>query len=213
MVGVIFLVSANAMQQPVLTSFFTEICGKRHIIPLAPFFNPPVVCKTTLLFEALSPQQRFSIFVEGDHVLPIVLDLLIPGSRFSNKLVKCWHWINTYTSYSEKKSPQDERNGPWLHDNTHDMPIEGSPAHVDIISNVEDTGPNRSGLYLQRRPTESSNRKTRYAKKKAFAKKRAGQKEKEILAVNRRPEQNTVSFPREKGSTQTRILFLVLIFV
>lgn len=168
MVGVIFLVSANAMQQPVLTSFFTEIRGKRHIIPLAPFFNPPVVCKTTLLFEALSPQQRFSIFVEGDHVLPIVLDLLIPGSRFSNKLVKCWHWINTYTSCSEKKSPQDERNGPWLHDNTHDMPIEGSPAHVDIISNVNDTGPNRCALYLQRRPTESSNRKTRYAKKTSF---------------------------------------------
>jgi hypothetical protein len=89
MVGVIFLVSANAMQQPVLTSFFTEICGKRHIIPLAALINPPVVCKTTLLFEALSPQQRFSIFVEGDHVLPIVLGLLIPGSRFSNKLVKC----------------------------------------------------------------------------------------------------------------------------
>jgi hypothetical protein len=128
--------------------------------------------------------------------------------------VKCWHWINTYTSYSEKKSPQDERNGPWLHDNTHGMPIEGSPAHVDIISNVNDTSPNRSALYLQRRPTESSNRKTRYAKKQVFAKKRtAAQKEKEILAVNRRPEQNTDSFPREKGSTQTRILFFVLIFV
>jgi hypothetical protein len=93
------------------------------------------------------------------------------------------------------------------------MPIEGSPAHVDIISNVNDTGPNRSTLDLQRRPTESSNRKTRYDKKQAFAKKRAAQKEKEILAVNRRPEQNPVSFPREKGSTQTRILFIVLIFV
>jgi hypothetical protein len=94
------------------------------------------------------------------------------------------------------------------------MPIEGSPAHIDISSNVDDTGPNRSALYLQRRPTESSNRKTRYAKKQDFAKKRAAQKEKEILAVNSRPEQqNTVSFPRGKGSTQTRILFFVLVFV
>jgi hypothetical protein len=50
-------------------------------------------------------------------------------------------------------------------------------------------------------------------KKQVFSKKRAAQKEKEILAVNRRPEQNTNSFPREKGSTQTRILFFVLILV
>jgi hypothetical protein len=130
--------------------------------------------------------------------LPIVFDLLIPGSGFSNKLVQCWHWINTYTSYSEKKSPQDERNGPCLHGNTHDMPIEGSPAHIDISSNVDDTGPNRSALYLQRRPTESSNRKTRYAKNKFSLRNGLLRKKKKSSPWTADPNNKTQSVSQEE---------------